>query len=104
METHHRQSPSPLPAWRLALWLSIPALLAIPALAMLFTSEVAWGPGDFAIAAGLLVATALAMEIILRVGRSPAIRLVLAAGVFALLALAWVELAVGVFGTPFAGS
>ena len=33
--------------WRVALWGTVAALLTLPAVAMQFTHEVQWGPGDF---------------------------------------------------------
>ena len=46
--------------WRVALWGSVVAILIAPLVAMQFTGEVHWTPFDFAVAAALLGATALA--------------------------------------------
>jgi peptidoglycan/LPS O-acetylase OafA/YrhL len=72
-------------------------LLLIPAVAMQFTSEVSWGPGDFVLAAVLLFgAGALAVFGLAHVkgaGRRAALIVCIAFG----LALVWAELAVGLF-------
>ena len=72
-------------------------LLLVPAVAMQFTTEVAWGPGDFVIAGVLLfsagAATVLARRQIRSAGRRAAITFVIA---FCLV-LIWAELAVGLF-------
>ena len=92
------------PPWRMLLWGSIPVLLAIPAIGMLFSSEVDWSLFDFALAAGLLSGTALVAEIIMRNARSFPLKALLIALLLAALAFVWVELAVGVVGSPIAGS
>lgn len=79
-------------------------ILLVPLVAMQFTAEVAWKPSDFVVAGVLLTATGLGFVIAMRklnTSRSRA-----AAGIALALALllVWIELAVGIFGTPFAGS
>ncbi|QNA90984.1 hypothetical protein G4G28_06560 [Massilia sp. Dwa41.01b] len=79
-------------------------ILCIPAIAMLFTKEVNWGPGDFLVAAVLLGGTGLGLEFAtlrLATGKSRVF-----AGMAILLAflLVWAELAVGIVGSPLAGS
>lgn len=82
---------------RLALWGAIAALLLLPALAMQFTREVAWGPGDFIVAAGLLGLTGIGIEYAARMPGSALKRLAVAGAVVALLLVVWAELAVGIF-------
>ena len=78
-------------------------LLLVPLIAMRFTAEVDWTVSDFAVAAGLLYGTGIACELVLRrIGSTP-VRIALCGGLVLLLLLTWAELAVGVFGTPFAG-
>lgn len=101
-QTYHRSDAWPL--WRLALWAAVPALLALPALGMLFSAEVDWSAGDFAIAALLLGGAAFLADRVLRGTRAQATKAVLVIALLAALLLVWAELAVGVFGTPFAGS
>jgi len=84
--------------------LTVGFLLSLPAIAMLFTSEVDWSPADFAIAAVLLLGTGLACEFVLRRVKKTRNRIMILAAILLALFLVWAELAVGVFGTPFAGS
>jgi hypothetical protein len=72
-------------------------LLLVPALAMQFTPDVSWGPGDFLLAGLLLFGagslTGLGLRHVTAVG--PRIALVL--GIALGLGLVWAELAVGLF-------
>jgi hypothetical protein len=83
------------PSWRLALWGAIVALLALPAVAMQFTREVNWGPGDFVAAAVLLGLTGLGLELAARAPIGRAARLFAAALVLLALLVIWAQLAVG---------
>ncbi|MGH6785889.1 MAG: hypothetical protein ACREBO_03590 [Novosphingobium sp.] len=85
------------PALRWALWGAIAALLALPAAAMQFTREVAWGPEDFIAAAMMLGLTGLALEATVRFVTTPLRRALTAGAIFASLLLVWAELAVGIF-------
>jgi hypothetical protein len=79
-------------------------LLLIPLVAMQFTSEVNWSRFDFLLAGVLLLGTGLLVEGVLRTVKTKSKRLLLVSVILLILALIWVELAVGLFGTPFAGS
>ena len=79
-------------------------ILLIPLVAMQFTSEVNWNLADFLIAAVLLFGTGALIEVTLRALRSKASRIVASVVLLLLLVLVWAELAVGIFGTPLAGS
>lgn len=72
-------------------------LLLVPLIAMRFTGEVAWGPGDFVVAGGLLFGVGTVCS--LAAARMSGVRgkLLLAAAVLLGLAIAWAELAVGLF-------
>jgi hypothetical protein len=48
--------------WRLAGWATIAGLIALPAIAMQFTTEVNWGAEDFAFAVVMLGGVGLAFE------------------------------------------
>ena len=82
----------------------IPLLLLIPFVAMQYTTEVHWTIFDFIIAGLLLLGAGLAIELILRMVSQRKHRIILGITVFVVLFLLWAELAVGIFGTPFAGS
>lgn len=82
----------------------VPVLLLIPLIAMGLTNEVVWDLTDFVIMFVLLTATGLAIEFTLRKVKSTKYRLILCFGILLVLFLIWAELAVGLFGTPFAGS
>ena len=77
-------------------------ILLIPLIAMQFTDEVVWDISDFVVMGAILFGTGLTYEFLMRKTRSTAHRVAIAVVVAFLLI--WVELAVGIFGTPFAGS
>ena len=77
-------------------------LLAVPFFTMQFTSEVNWSPFDFIIAGVLLFTTAFVIDFILKKVILDSRRFVYIAIVLIVLFLVWAELAVGIFGTPFA--
>jgi peptidoglycan/LPS O-acetylase OafA/YrhL len=84
--------------------LIVALLLLIPFIAMQFTDEVHWSLFDFAIAGVLLLGTGLMCELVMRKVKKIEHRIVICVGLLAALFLVWVELAVGIFGTPFAGT
>lgn len=79
-------------------------LLLIPFVAMQFTSEVNWNLMDFLVAGALLFGFGAALELTLRVIKKRAHRILAGAAILFFLVLIWAELAVGIFGTPLAGS
>ena len=87
-----------------AILLSVPLLLFVPLIAMQFTSEVNWSPFDFLIMGILLLSTGLICELVLRKVKRTEHRIIVCAAILAILFIIWAELAVGIFGTPFAGS
>ena len=84
--------------------LSVVLLLLIPFLAMQFTNEVNWSVFDFLIAGVLLMGTGLLCEFVLRRVKKFEHRVAICGVILFVLFLIWVELAVGLFGTPLAGS
>jgi len=84
--------------------LSVPVLLLLPFLAMQITSEFNWRPSDFLIMGVLLLGLGMACELVLRKVKKSTHRLILVVLVLTAFLLVWAELAVGIFGTPFAGS
>lgn len=83
----------------------IPAmLLVLPLVAMQFTKEVNWTVSDFVIGGILLFGTAGIIHLVLNKVRSQRNRIILSLAILFVLCLVWAELAVGIFGTPFAGN
>lgn len=80
------------------------SILLIPLIAMQFTAEVNWNLFDFIVAAILLFGTGLILEFALRKITNSKYRLIAILLLFAGLFLLWAELAVGIFGSPIAGS
>jgi hypothetical protein len=80
------------------------SLLLIPFVAMQFTDEVNWTTTDFILAGSLLIGTGLVLEIIMRTIKNINFRLGLIVAVLIVVMLVWIELAVGIFGTPFGGN
>jgi len=83
---------------------SVILILLIPFTAMQFTEEVNWSLSDFVAAGVLLSGTGLLCELVLRLVKQTRYRIILIAILLVVLALIWIELAVGLFGTPLAGS
>lgn len=79
-------------------------LLVIPLIAMQFTNEVNWNVMDFIIAGMLLISTGLIINYVQRKSIPKKYRTLIIISVIILLFLLWSELAVGIFGTPFAGN
>lgn len=84
--------------------LTVALVLLVPFIAMQFTSEVNWSPFDFVAMGVLLLGTGLLCELTLRKVKTTKNRILLCGIILLALFLVWAELAVGVFGTPFAGS
>jgi hypothetical protein len=84
--------------------LGIIGILLIPAIAMLFTNEVNWSLGDFVIMGTLLLTVALVTEFILRKMSNKRCQIAIIIVLIGLFLLLWVELAVGLFNSPIAGS
>ncbi|MEM7185203.1 MAG: hypothetical protein AAF466_00985 [Bacteroidota bacterium] len=89
-------------------WLIIIVLvglaLLVPLIAMQFTDEVQWTTFDFVVAGGLLLSAAFICDLTIRKFDDRRYRIGICMAVLMLLALVFMELAVGIFGTPFAGS
>ncbi len=78
-------------------------ILLVPLVAMLFTDEVQWNWFDFAVIGSLLFGTGVLYEL-LTTKLNTKYRVMVAAVLLAALLLIWAELAVGIFGSPIAGS
>lgn len=84
---------------------AVPALLMLTAFfANLFAEGWNWSPADFIIAGTLLFGTALFINLVIRSKKSLRYKLMICFVILLVLALVWIELAVGLFGTPFMGS
>ena len=79
-------------------------ILLIPFIAMQFTDEVSWTVFDFIVMGVLLLSTGLLCELALRKMTNVKYRTFLLVAIILTFLLVWAELAVGIFGTPFAGS
>ena len=86
-----------LNGWRIAGWGAALALLALPAIAMQFSPEVAWGPGDFLVMGVLLGALGLGIEWAVHRFAGTAARLMAGAAMLGAFLLVWAELSVGLF-------
>lgn len=85
--------------------LFVGALLLIPFAAMKMGAEgVNWTAIDFIAAAVMLLGAGFAIEIALRLVTKFEYRIAACVAILFALAVVWAELAVGIIGTPFAGS
>lgn len=84
--------------WRLAIWGGAAVLLAIPAVAMRFTSEVDWGPEDFIVMGVLLAIACAGYEVATRLSSNWAYRAGAAIAILTCFLTVWVNLAVGMVG------
>lgn len=82
----------------------VAVLLSIPVIAMQFTTEVDWKILDFAIMGFLLFGLGLVIEYTIRKVKTIENRILICSAILFLFLLIWAELAVGIFGTPLAGS
>jgi len=84
--------------------LTVAIMLLIPFIAMQFTNEVNWSVSDFMVAGVLLLGTGLLCELVMRKVKNIKTRLAICGVILLALLIIWIELAVGIFGSPFAGS
>jgi hypothetical protein len=79
-------------------------LLLIPLIGMMFTDEINWTLSDFIIMGFLLLGFGIGIDLISTRTKNLKFRILYILIVCVLFMLIWAELAVGIFGTPFAGS
>lgn len=84
--------------WRIVGWSALGTVLLLPLIAMEFTGEVVWDLADFAVAALLLGATGLAVELAAHRSAQHAYRAAAALAAAGVLVLVWANLAVGLVG------
>jgi len=82
----------------------IVAVLMLPVIGMMISENVNWSLADFVIAVILLSIVGLGVDFIYSKLKTRRARMVALMIVFMLFALVWGELAVGLFGTPWAGN
>ena len=80
------------------------SLLLVPFVASLFTDDVQWSGLDYLIMGVMLLAVGSGIQWVLQKFQSRRNRMIGVGLVVLLFLLVWAELAVGVFGTPLAGS
>ncbi|SDS12062.1 hypothetical protein [Christiangramia echinicola] len=79
-------------------------ILLIPFIGMQVSEEVNWTGSDFLIMGILLFLTGLAINFALIKFKTLKSRIIACAVILFVLIVIWAELAVGIFGTPIAGS
>ncbi|MDQ3683910.1 MAG: hypothetical protein M3352_12690 [Bacteroidota bacterium] len=84
--------------------LSVPLLLLIPLIANHYTDGEGWSLFDFVIMGVLLLGTGLMCELVIRKVQNIEHRLAICGALLVVLFIIWAELAVGIFGSPFAGT
>lgn len=88
----------------LKILLVVLGILCIPFIAMQFTTEVQWQLNDFLVA-GVLLFVGISLSVfIFRRHQKNKYRFLYLGICIALFALLWMEMAVGIFGSPLAGS
>ncbi len=85
--------------WRMAVWGTAALLLLLPLVAMQFTEEMAWGPGDFAIFGAMLFVACGTYELAARMTGNKAYRAAVGVALGAAFILVWMNLAVGIIGS-----
>ncbi|REC46345.1 hypothetical protein [Chryseobacterium pennipullorum] len=78
--------------------------LCIPLMGNLLSKEVNWSASDFLIAGILLFTTAFLINLVRNTIRKQRQKVMICIFIVLALALIWIELAVGIFGSPWAGN
>ena len=79
-------------------------LLSIPLIAMQFTDSVILSMADFILAGIIIFSVTQLILVVLKTAKYPKIKVILVTLIITILFLTWIELAVGIFGTPIAGN
>lgn len=79
-------------------------ILLVPFIAMQYTDEVNWTLPDFVFGGILLFGFGLLMDYALRKLSKSKHKIAIGTAIVVVFILIWMELAVGIFGSPFAGS
>ena len=84
---------------------AVPALMMVAAfLGNLFVEGWNWSRFDFILAAILLFGTAGLISLVRATVKNRNYKILISLAIIAILIMVWMELAVGLFGSPFAGS
>lgn len=86
------------------IFLSVLGLLLIPLVAMQFSTEVNWSFFDFIVVGTMLFSLGLTLNFIIKKIKSQKLKLALLVLTLIAFLLLWIELAVGIFNSPFAGT
>ena len=86
------------------IFITVLFLLCIPLIAMQFSNEVDWNPFDFLIAGILFLSAGLLINYITRKIHKKKTKLLLVLGIISIVVLIFIELAVGIFNSPIAGT
>lgn len=78
-------------------------LLVVPLIGMLFSDEMNWKLFDFIVMGAILLIGSIGINFIVDKITSTKMRIILILVILFMFLLIWAELAVGIFGTPFAG-
>jgi hypothetical protein len=79
-------------------------LMLIPLMANWLNNEFHWKFGDFILMGAMIYGLGLISLILMNVAKNKILRCIVTGLFFLLFLLIWVELAVGIFDTPFGGS
>jgi uncharacterized membrane protein AbrB (regulator of aidB expression) len=79
-------------------------LLVIPLIGMCITEEINWSPFDFIIMGVLILSVSIGINFTLNKTKNLKNRIIYIGILGFLFLLTWAELAVGIFGSPFAGN
>tara|TARA_B100000925_G_scaffold280891_1_gene252053 strand:- start:70 stop:348 length:279 start_codon:yes stop_codon:yes gene_type:complete len=80
------------------------SLLFIPMATMLISDEINWSIFDFLVMGVLLFSFGISINLILKNTKNSKIRITFFTILILIFSLIWIELAVGIFGSSFAGS
>ena len=80
------------------------SLLLIPMATMLISDEINWSIFDFLVMGVLLFSFGISINLVLNNTKNSKIRITFFTFLILIFSLIWIELAVGIFESPFAGS
>lgn len=85
-------------SWRGPMWAGAAVILTVPAIAMQFTKEIAWGLEDFLVVGALLAAVCGTIELAARASTNGLYRAGVALAALSGFVLIYINLAVGIIG------